>query len=143
MKIKLDEVIEAMEFANEEARYLYSIKTQQIVLLMQGMVDGEDDEDLYEEIMESDDYIALPDKYDIHEYRLMEDFIETISSQRKQVQLYNAIRGRGAFRRFKDTVYELDIEEQWYKYRDQRYEQIAREWCERWNIDIVENHKNG
>ncbi len=37
-------------------------------------------------------------------YRDMEDFIETIGSQRLRSQLAYAIQGRGAFRRFKVTL---------------------------------------
>ena len=46
--------------------------------------------------------------------------------------------GRGAFRRFKDKLYDLNLEKHWYQYRDEAYEKIARQWCERHKIDIVE-----
>ena len=49
-----------------------------------------------------------------------------------------AIRGKGAFRRFKDRLYDFDLQEKWYKYRDDCYEQIARDWCERFGIEIEE-----
>ena len=141
MKIRLSEVIWALEGANDEAMYLYSIKEERIILLMHGMVDGEYDDELYEEIVDgcSEDYIALPDQFDIHEYRMMEDFIGTISLESVQKELYRAIRGRGAFRRFKGIVYELDLEKQWYSYRDQQYKNVAIEWCDRFNIEIIED----
>lgn len=47
-------------------------------------------------------------------------------------------RGKGAFRRFKDRLYDFDLQEKWYKYRDDCYEQIARDWCERFGIEIEE-----
>ncbi len=36
--------------------------------------------------------------------------------------LAGAIQGRGAFRRFKDKLYDLSLEKQWYQYRDEAYE---------------------
>lgn len=36
--------------------------------------------------------------------------------------LVGAIQGRGAFRRFKDKLYDLSLEKQWYQYRDEAYE---------------------
>lgn len=45
-----------------------------------------------------------------------------------------AIRGKGAFRRFKDCLFDLGMEQEWYKYRDACYEKIAREWCEKHGI---------
>ncbi|MCD8021312.1 MAG: UPF0158 family protein [Clostridiales bacterium] len=41
----------------------------------------------------------------------------------------NAIRGRGAFRRFKDGIYYHGIEQQWYDYQADAYKQIAVRWC--------------
>lgn len=35
---------------------------------------------------------------------------------RKQKELERAIRGRGAFRRFKDLLYDFDLEEEWFQY---------------------------
>ncbi len=32
----------------------------------------------------------------------------------------------------------FDLQEKWYKYRDDCYEQIARDWCERFGIEIEE-----
>jgi len=39
----------------------------------------------------------------------MEEFIETISNPGIANQLWQAIRGRGAFRVFKDTLYRLNL----------------------------------
>ena len=43
--------------------------------------------------------------------------------------LNNSIRGRGAFRRFKDAVHRLGIADEWYRFRDQAYKETAIEWC--------------
>ena len=140
MKIKLDKVIEAMEFANEECRFVYSTNDEKVLFLFDGMVNGEDDEELYEEITEglSDEYIYLPDQYDIHEYRMMEMFVYAIDDERNQIELYNAIKGRGAFRRFKDAIHRLGIQDDWYKFRDDEYKKIALEWCETNNFEVIE-----
>ena len=55
--------------------------------------------------------------------------------------MVRTIQGRGAFRRFKDKLYDLNLEKQWYQYRDEAYEKIARQWCERHKIDFVEYKK--
>ena len=61
-----------------------------------------------------------------------------VPAGRAQDALDAAIRGKGAFRRFKDRLYDFDLQEKWYKYRDDCYEQIARDWCERFGIEIEE-----
>lgn len=68
----------------------------------------------------------------------MDEFIYDLSAGRAQDALDAAIRGKGAFRRFKDRLYDFDLQEKWYKYRVDCYEQIARDWCERFGIEIEE-----
>ena len=67
---------------------------------------------------------------------MMEDFIYELPEGRSQDILEHAIRGKGAFRRFKDCLYDLGMEGKWYKYRDSCYEKIARDWCERFGLEI-------
>ena len=140
MKVKLEEIIEAMEFADMETEYYYDTKNERILMLFDGMVDGEDDPELFEDISEGfvEDYIPLPEQYDINEYRIMEEFIYELPEGKNRDVLERAMQGRGAFRRFKDKLYDLNLEQQWYSYKDSAYERIERQWCERHKIDIVE-----
>ena len=48
------------------------------------------------------------------------------------------LQDRGAFRRFKDRLFDLNLEQKWYDYRDRAYERIAKEWCEKYNIDCCD-----
>ena len=140
MKVKLEEIIEAMEFADMETEYYYDTKNERILMLFDGMVDGEDDPELFEDISEGfvEDYIPLPGQYDINEYRIMEEFIYELPEGKNRDVLERAIQGRGAFRRFKDKLYDLNLEQQWYSYKDSAYERIARKWCERYEIGVEE-----
>lgn len=132
MKVKLEDIIEAMEFANMETEYYYDTHNEKVLMLFDEMVDGEDNPELFE------DYIPLPGQYDINEYRIMEEFIYELPAGNDQDVLARTIQGRGAFRRFKDKLYDLNLEKQWYQYREEAYEKIARQWSERHKIDIVE-----
>ncbi|WP_087973499.1 UPF0158 family protein [Oceanobacillus rekensis] len=83
-------------------------------------------------------YIELPTKYEINEYEAMEDFSIRVSDQGKQDALLRAIKGKGAFRRFKDKIIDFEIEDQWYSYRDERFKQITIKWCHKNNIKYIE-----
>ena len=139
MKVKLQEVLEALEGAGMDVNYYYDTKNQEILMIFDGMVNGENNPELIEEIEDGfiEDYIPLPDQHDIHEYRMMEDFIYELPGGRAQDALEAAIRGKGAFRRFKDRLYDFNLQEKWYKYRDACYERVARDWCERFGIEVV------
>ena len=139
MKVKLEDVLEAMDFVNDDMQYYYDVKNEKVLMIFDGMVDGEDNPELIAEIEDSfiEEYIPLPGQYEINEYRIMEEFVYNLPDGRNQDTLERAIQGRGAFRRFKDRLYDLNLEQKWYDYRDSAYERIAKEWCEKYNIDIV------
>jgi predicted nucleotidyltransferase len=62
-------------------------------------------------------------------YRDMEDFIGRVSDPRARDLLERAIAGRGAFRRFKDTLFEFpDLRQAWLRFHDVRVERRAIEW---------------
>lgn len=62
-------------------------------------------------------------------YADMEDFIALVADPRARDLLGRAIAGRGAFRRFKDTLYEFDdLREAWFAFRDARGDRRALVW---------------
>ncbi len=133
MKAKLSEVIDALEFTNNEIEYYYNPDNEEI--FMSNIGDFEDlNEDELDKLFEKS--IMLPTRYNINEYEMMEDFTETINNTRLQNQLYISLNGNGAFRRFKDTCINFNIINDWYKFRDERYKEIAINWCKENNIEF-------
>lgn len=62
-------------------------------------------------------------------YADMEDFTGRVRDPRTRDRLERAIAGRGAFRRFKDALYELpDLRQSWFAFHDARMERRAIEW---------------
>jgi hypothetical protein len=66
----------------------------------------------------------------------MEAFIATVSSEALQDGLFDAIWGRGAFRRFKDLIARHPDEEQrWYAFKAARLQARALDWLEAEGIE--------
>src|SRR5215475_1773361 len=86
------------------------------------------------EILDSEDWLALPTKFDLHEYAIMEGFCKSIENQALREELQNAIRGRGAFRYFKDTIHRQGIVAEWHRYRDAAVVKIVIDWLEEYGI---------
>lgn len=84
-------------------------------------------EDEIDELFEKS--IILPTQYEINEYQIMVDFIDTIDNIEIKDNLHRLIQGKGAFRRFKDYCAEMDIIQEWYNFKDKRYKEIAIDWC--------------
>ena len=76
------------------------------------------------------DYLKLPSRFDIHEYEIMERFCLSIPDGKMSAILLGKIRGSGAFHRFEDAIYNYGIENDWFKYRDEAYKEIAIAWLE-------------
>ena len=74
-------------------------------------------------------FLRLPDA-DAHAgYTDMATFIETVASARLRERLAAAIRGRGAFRRFKDVLAGHPEErERWFAFKDGRVRERVRDW---------------
>ena len=143
VRVPLQVVIDAVESADNEWNQFLDIVTMEAVSVPKSLfIDNFGDE--YQKLSDMIDegfnsrFFRLPSPYDIHEYSIMERFIGSLPDGAIQDRLENAIRGRGAFRRFKDSIYRLDIEQEWYDFRANAYRKIAVEWCEEHGFQFVE-----
>lgn len=104
----------------------------------------EDDEDLKPEggeqmlailqsIVETSDWVAMPDKSDIHEWELMRDFSASVGGAIGG-ELDRAIRGRGAFRMFRDVLDRHELDDDWFEFKRKSVEKIAVDALEAENI---------
>lgn len=153
IQVKLKDIIEEMEIQFEESRSLLNTKTGEFVLITSEDLRAAEDEKPFDHLSEweqenrmialdvvenFENYLELPTKYEVNEYEIMENFCLTESDQRKKESLLRAIKGKGAFRRFKDKIIDFEIEDQWYSYRDECFKQIAIEWCKENKINFIE-----
>jgi len=51
--------------------------------------------------------------------------------------LSDAIRGKGAFGRFKDLIFHLGIKDKWNQFEQQAYEEMAIDWLEAQGIPFT------
>ena len=98
----------------------------------------EEGEQFIGHMQETDDYIGLPSKFDIDDYSIMERFCLSIDDSEISDTLYGLIKGSGAFRRFKDALYEYNLSDDWYKFRNNALKEIAIEWCQENGIEFEE-----
>jgi len=129
--MKLDDVILALEMTNDTSKAYFDLVTRKIEWLDDfGMTREE-----YEaaaDTLDEHGFKRLPERRDINEYGMMEDF----AYEHKSPELFEAIDGRGAFRRFKSAIRRLGLEQEWYIFRDAQYRRAAQEWCEECGIEL-------
>jgi hypothetical protein len=72
------------------------------------------------------------------DYQDMERFIGTVEDSHLRERLWNAIRGQGAFRRFKDLlVRHPQVEEAWFEFKDARLQKRVANWLAYHEIEPV------
>lgn len=138
MKVKLGVILDAIEMADDNYTYFLDLETGESVFLVDELVTDLDNEGLQDEIEENmERYLRLPTKFEIHEYHIMEEFIWTLNGETAE-KLECAIRGRGAFRRFKNMVDRMGISQQWYAFQADYYRKLATQWCRDHGLEYEE-----
>jgi hypothetical protein len=145
LSVRLRDIIEAMEMQSDEMLSYLNVRTGETVTLMdESSIESGEYESLFgieaaeearAKLKEKENLIALPDRFEINEYRIMEYFALSITPVKTSNTLLVAIQGPGAFRRFKDLIKTLEVEQEWYDFRNREYEKIAVEWCEYHGIE--------
>ena len=133
--IALDMLEAAMEDSDLSNRYYLNLVSGKVVFFSDDLGLSEEDERLSEEIDESDDYVAV-DRIPSHDaYQWMVDFVDEMvapSDENAAEKLSIALEGKGAFRRFKDTLHRVDEKwlQAWYQFRDRQLKSAVDEWLE-------------
>jgi hypothetical protein len=60
----------------------------------------------------------------------MEDFCLAFADRQVGERLHGLIKGSGAFRRFKNAIRELKVDNAWYEFKAKALEQTAIDWLE-------------
>lgn len=145
LPVKLQDVIDAMDAPVDGWTAYINRRTGEVVSFSEDDVAFYDDDDVVpewqaemvakaKEVDASDDFVQLPDKFDIHEYAIMERFCYTVDDDTLRQDLLDTIQGSGAFRRFKNMISRRGIEQTWWTYRDTAIEKIATDFLEMENI---------
>jgi hypothetical protein len=157
MKVKLQDVVETMDMLGDEMSAHLNKRTGELITLTtEEFSAAEEEEDLADypewqhesilkarEIMDSEDWVELPAKEDIHDYAIMEEFCRSIADPELSDRLLSTIRGSGAFSRFRGALEALDLRQEWYDFRAAELEKIAVEWLDESEIAYTRLPESG
>jgi len=139
----LTDVIDALEGTSDDIRYYANPSTGMIVFSSE-MFGTEDFDDFDEDELEGDEWVALPDRFDIDSWSFMRDYAWAIGGGEGD-ELLDAIHGKGAFRNFRRLVERRGALESWHAYENMRYRELAVGWLDEnglpWKDDVPEAWK--
>ena len=144
----LSDLMDTLEFESSEHVTRYDRQTGRIVMVEESVLRNieESDEEALAGLSEwqneeveiaraivadtGDRFIDPPDRFEFHEYRQMERFIGSLRNEAASEELWRAIKGKGAFRYFKDTLHRLGLQDQWYRYRQMAMKEFVIDWAD-------------
>lgn len=93
------------------------------------VVDGIADPEMHARIASDPNYMRIEPVSSREQYRWMERYIPMVDDPELQARLTAAIDGKGAFRRFKDTLMSFGPErERWFAFRSERLRVFMEAW---------------
>lgn len=155
LKVDLDEI--AMEMQDDfGSTILFDTETGNIVSIPDELMRAveEDDEKALEDLPEwekelietarsvcSDEsgrYEEIPKNPSYEAYDLMIEFAETVKDRHLKGKLDGALRGKGAFRRFKNILSDYPEEQKrWFAFKDERMRQEVIDWLNSLDIETI------
>lgn len=145
-EVELDVIIEALEMAEDSISSYLDVETGEVHSITEEEFDlAEDPQTAIEDLpnwqreavtlarsiqkQEGKRYMALPDKFDVHEWAMMDRFSRRLRDAQMRNDFLGGIRGAGAFRLFKHLLTEYDLWGGWNRFKQVELRQMAIEWC--------------
>jgi len=146
-EVDLDLIIEALEMADDSISSYLDVETGKVHSITEEEFDlAEDPQTAIEDLpnwqreavtlarsiqkQEDERYMALPDKFDVHEWAMMDRFSMTLRDAQMRNDFHGGIRGAGAFRLFKRLLTEYNLWDAWNQFKQVELRQMAIQWCE-------------
>lgn len=125
----LNEIEMAFNDNSFMAEWYIDLKENDVVFIPDDIIEElEAVKELIEEDVDQERFIPVPHRTSREGYAQMQRFIHDLNNSHKQDVLYTAIDGRGAFRRFKDALYRVDLHEEWYEFSNRENRKEVLDW---------------
>lgn len=145
-RITLNDILEVNELDTEDITSYYHMPSESMVVISKddlNAVNSNIDINTLEEwkqeltLQASDflnnpkDYLRFPGEKDYAEEKIIVDFI---NSYKEDKEIYNklasSINKVVSIKRFKEVLFELNLIDNWYDFREKEFLKVARNWCE-------------
>lgn len=131
VSVNLTDLADAFDDASWEIQVYLNLDTGEVIHITHEMAQ---DPEVVREVEEiaaglGTRYLQLPHADSRAGYTDMRDFVATVADPHLEEQLGDALRGRGAFRRFKDVLLGYPQErERWFVFKQRRQRERACAW---------------
>ena len=135
-EIDLYDVVETIEQAHGFGEGFINVKTgeKEFLPVDEGTYDGDID-DLYSKL-DGLNWVKVPE---VDDYEIMTRFSLSLKNQKQSDKLYEILHNKKAYKNFKDAIYDMNIEDDYYDFYDSKIEELAKSWlednCDKFDFD--------
>lgn len=83
-----------------------------------------------ENILESGEFVKIPELEEVDEFTLMEEFSRSIEHPDIQRHFFQHIRGKKAFSKFQESLRGFNLEKEWDEFYQDALMSFLADWCE-------------
>jgi hypothetical protein len=133
--IKIANIISALEFQTKETNSYFNVKTGELITAEQAELDDLENEapeeiDSKRDLLETDNFVMLPDFYEINEYDLIQAFCTLQKDPQVRAALQALTQGETPIRRFQASLPRFRLADEWKTFRETNFKTTAIRWCE-------------
>jgi hypothetical protein len=138
LKIDLSELELAFDNSSWEAEYYLDRETGDIILIGSMITDITGITQQIEDVSNRERYLQVPHADSREEHSNMERFAASVQDTALRQRLDVALKGKGAFRRFKDALLDYPSErERWFRFQADRVQQRILDWLDSEDIEPI------
>jgi len=123
-EIDIDEVKNLIETSNTSGDMYLNIYSKEKIFIPSDEVFGDKEE--YDKV-DGPNWCCLPH---IKDYEIMKDFAYSIDNQNQKNILLDILHNKKAYRRFKDALYDMDLNDEYWAYYDEILYKVASIWMD-------------
>ncbi|MEG0295762.1 MAG: UPF0158 family protein [Clostridium sp.] len=151
-KITLHDIVEVLEMDTDDITSYYHKPSESMVVIMKEDIElaqsNDDTSNLEEWKKESvdmakdflnnkQDYLSFPSEEDYNEQNIILEFINHIAADKEVYEkLSKAMEEEHTIRRFKDELFKVNLIDEWYDFREEKFLEVAEKWVNKNNIAI-------
>lgn len=141
--VSLNAIVEAFEIQDSESVSYINVKSGDVEIVFEDFLMSPESNEVdammpewqkeeinrCQSIVSGADWIEFPTQFEINEYQIMRAFADSRNDINENQKLNAALSGSKAFRRFKDTAFDIGVIDAWYNFKEKALADIAHVWC--------------
>lgn len=124
--VSLARIVAEIDMLGNEGTLYVNRETGEVFARTEFMEDAGFDEETLESLEEDVAWVRVLSSHEINDFETMRRYTNRVAGPAASKELSEAMRGRGAYRRFRDVIHRRGLQKEWDEYREKRLADSVR-----------------